>query len=182
MLYLLLERAELKLQSESERVQLTLSSWLICLNSYGWLWGQGETASLLSSFCCLPQRGSWLQLTSAAAGVCGHLVFVFCLHRVPPPTSSSAAKKLLAWSLTLLSPSFTVLRLHRLILLTSEPKAVMNFLAWACTSVRRCALAMCVICVLHGFVWLVPERSPVQTGFLWFTFRPWYQLCKLLKI
>lgn len=84
---------------------MTFNSWLICLElgtqrgntfpfklterTYQWLWGQKEAVNLQSSFCSLAQWVSWWQLTSVAAGVCGHLVYVSCFHQVTPPASGS---------------------------------------------------------------------------------------------
>lgn len=83
-----------------------------------------------------------------------------------------SSQKQLSWSLTLLSPSFTVLSLHHLILHGHEPTAIKAFLARACTIMCRCVLAsrsavLCVSFVFSGAVRFCLARSTVHSCTNW---------------
>lgn len=82
------------------------------------------------------------------------------------------SQKQLSWSLTLLSPSFTVLSSHHLILHCNEPKAIMALLACACRSVCRCVLVCdsvipCVLFLCTGAVWFCLALSTAQSCTNW---------------
>ena len=146
--------------------------------SYQWLRRLSEAVNLLSSFCCLPRWVSRSQLTSVAAGVCGHLVYVSCFHQVTPPASgcckSSAAKSSShgPWPYC---PLHSQCWTHTALFSTAmNPTAIMAVLAWACTGVCRCVLACdsgvpCVslFFVRGGAVWFCLARSAAQSCTNW---------------
>lgn len=83
-----------------------------------------------------------------------------------------SSQKQLSRSLTVLSPSFTVLSIHHLTLHGHEPTAIMAFLARACTSMCLCVLAVhsavrCVSFVFSGAVRFCLSRSTVHSCTNW---------------
>lgn len=91
-----------------------------------------------------------------------------CLRLLQELSSQSQ----LSWSLTLLSPSFTVLSSHHLILHGNEPKAIMALLARTCTRVRQCVLVCdsalpCVSFLCNSAVWFCLARSAAQSYTNW---------------